>query len=109
MPDTPEPRAEGGAKSVPYPPLGFPTVFADAALNMAPQDGVVRFYLARLDPAMDGSLNSQFQPVIQVAMPVTGFLQMAVFFQAAIDEYVKRGIVSKTQLDELRAAQALKG
>ena len=86
------------------PPASFPTVYADGVLNVAPGPYTVKFYLLRLDPAFDGNPEARAQPFLQIAMPTISFVQMVVFFEKALADLVKQGVVAQSMVDEVRKA-----
>src|SRR5262245_46697378 len=70
-----------------FPPATLPTVFADGVVNVAPSASVIRFYLYRADPEQTGKGEYQNQAVVQIVMPVLGFVQMATFFEKAVKQF----------------------
>lgn len=87
-----------------FPDAAVPTIFADGTLNFQPGSDVVRFYFGRWDPAANGTPNYQTRAVAQIIMPVTGFAQMAAFFEQSTEKLVKDGLLQQDQLDQLRKA-----
>jgi hypothetical protein len=85
-----------------FPPVNFPTIFADGVQNLAHSPTVVKFYLMRFDPAFKDSNRSQLTPVIQVVMPVDSFAQTALFFQRALENLIHQNIISQLQIEEIR-------
>ena len=86
-----------------FPPPHFPTVFADGVLSMANSPSVVKFYLARIEPSLTGDGRTQLQAFAQVIMPIDGFANMFVFFEAQLRLLVKSGIITEQRLAELRS------
>jgi len=64
-----------------FPPPGFPVVYADGAISIAPSGTVTKFYLARVDPNMYGRGGVSVNPIAQVVMPTVGFLRMVDFLK----------------------------
>jgi hypothetical protein len=93
-----DPTALAGA----FPAPTIPTVFADGVMNLAPSTNVVKFYLYRIDPSMKGGSNYLNQAFAQVVMPLVGFAQTAVFFELALKDLVKRGLVTDEQMAAAR-------
>jgi hypothetical protein len=85
-----------------FPPPTIPTVYADSIMNLAPSPHVIKFYLGRIDPSTKGDANYISQPIMQVVMSLTGFVNAAVFFEKALQEFRKRGLVTD---DEIAAAR----
>jgi hypothetical protein len=79
-----------------YPAAYIPTVFADGALNFNHSPQVVKFYLFRFDPALNASPPMP-QVAVQVVMPLSGIVQTAAFFNAAIENLVKQGQISEAE------------
>ena len=85
-----------------FPPVGFPTVFADGVLNLAISPAVVKFYLLRYEPSLKGTNEYQTQPVAQVVMPVDGFLSAAAFLGAQVELLIRSGFTTQERYDEYR-------
>lgn len=89
-----------------FPPADLPTVFVDGVLNIANSPTLVRFYLARFNPTLDGSSQTQTQPVTQVIMPFDSFVQTTIFFQRALDNFINQGLISQDRVQEIRRITA---
>lgn len=81
-----------------------PVVYADAIANVASSGQVVKLYLGRFDPALDGSNKAQFVPVAQLIMPLDGFAGLATFMSAAIDRMIADGSITREVLNAAREA-----
>jgi hypothetical protein len=110
MTDNPQKAKRSDAVTLPprenFPPAFIPTVYAESAQNISPIAGVIKFYLVRFDPALDGSQNFITQPVAQVAMTMPGFIQMVTFFNQALDAYAKEGRIDAADLELIREERA---
>ncbi len=93
-------------RSVDYPPEFVPTVFADGILNVANSNRVVKVYFNRLDPSLTGSPEPISRPVLQMIMPIEGFIEMAAFLNVAVETRIKDGTFSADLAAAYRAAQA---
>jgi hypothetical protein len=94
---------EGQLLPAGFPPADIPTVYADGIYNISHGPQVCKMYLYRADPRMqaDGEHDPLFQPILQVVMPVTGFLQASVFIQELLPEMLSHPGVAET-LEEIR-------
>jgi hypothetical protein len=98
------PRAGAG-----YPPLGFPTIFAEFVPTIILGPAVVKFYLMRADaPFMpgeaDGGGTSKQTPVCQIVMPLENFVNTAVFFDRYLQNLISQNIVPQEFVDNLRGS-----
>jgi hypothetical protein len=84
----------------------YETLFADGVLNFAHTAHVVKFYLARLEPTLDGSPGGSSTVVGQVIMPVDAFVNTTVFFEAALNRLLEAKVITKEQLEAARAVAA---
>jgi hypothetical protein len=106
MPSEP-PVSESGI--VPYegpkfPDRTFTVIFADAVYSLAQGNGLVKFYLARLDPSIIGDGSSQMVPFAQVVMPVKAFVTTALFFDSQIQSLINNGQITREEIDMIRNA-----
>ena len=100
--------SDSAVATVAQPPTQFPSpttqvVFADGVWSLTNSPAVVKYYLARLDPSFAGDGKVQANPVVQVIMPIGGFVDMCVFFEAQLRDLVNRGFVSEERLAQARA------
>lgn len=93
---------EGG-----FPPANIATVFADGILNAAPSASVVKFYLYRTDPDQGGAAKFKNQVFAQVVMPLTGFIQAAVFFERVIKQFTSTGVIPESIVNDIRNREEL--
>lgn len=84
--------------------IGFPTVFADGVASVAPSNEVIKFYLSRLEPHFFAKEPVKNQPVAQVIMPISGFVNTAVFFQRVLESLKASGVVSDSQIEDAKNA-----
>jgi hypothetical protein len=85
-----------------FPAPQFPTVFADGVLSLVNSPTVVKFFLARIEPSFSGDGRSHMQAFAQVVMPLDGFANMFVFFEAQLKAMLSRGLITEDRLAELR-------
>ena len=85
-----------------FPAEALPTVFADGVANLAQSGEVVKFYLTRTDPSTNIPSESKVQIFAQVVMSMTGFIDAAHFFEQALDNYVKNGVISQERRNDAR-------
>jgi hypothetical protein len=91
------------------PPTQFPSsptvevVFADYVWSLTNSPAVVKYYLARFDPSFSGDGRVQPTPVVQIVMPMDGFISMVAFFEAQLKILVAAGVVSEARLAQARA------
>lgn len=90
-----------------FPSSALPTVFADGIANVAPANGVIRFYLYRSDPDQVGGPAYKNQAIAQVVMPVSGFLQAAAFFEKSVDFFVSQGTIAHDAVIFARKSEGL--
>jgi hypothetical protein len=87
-----------------FPPLNFPLIFTDGVLQMSYGHSMVRMYLARHDPSLNpNNINAATRPFAQLVMPLNGFLETALFFEATLSRLLNEKIITEQQLNELRA------
>lgn len=95
-------RADG-ARPV-YPPPNFPLLFADNVSNFAYGQSLVRLYLVRNDPSFnEGTVEARSQPIVQLVMPIEGFVATALFFDHVLSTMVAENVINQARIDELRA------
>jgi hypothetical protein len=87
-----------------FPPVSFPTAFADGVLNASIAPGVVRFYLFRFEPSFKGDNQFQTQAVAQIVMPVEGFVAATMYLNNQITRLMAGGLISPERVEELRRA-----
>ena len=85
-----------------FPPPTIPTIFADGVLNVAPSPNVVKFYLFRSDPDAGGGSKYKNQVVMQVVMPMHGFVHTALFFERSLKHFLANGTIPQAVVDGLR-------
>lgn len=89
-----------------YPPPGLPTHFADGVLNFQSGQQVVKFYLFAFEASTSSMTEHRFNPVAQVVMPVSAFINTVAFFDSVAQKLIKDGVVSQAELDQTRVAYA---
>lgn len=87
-----------------YPPQQFPVIFADGITSAASGNGVVKFYLQRIDPHFTGKGGISVANFVQVVMPLPGFVAAVIFFQKQLEDMVKKGIIQQSNIDEMMKA-----
>jgi hypothetical protein len=85
-----------------YPEEAFTTVFVDGVTSINNSTEMVKFYMGRLDASFDGDGPIKSRNVVQVVMPMTGFVATALFFEKILAGYLDRGLVSKEDVAEIR-------
>lgn len=88
------------------PPASIPTVFADGVANLAPTSEIMKFYLYRSDPDILAKPEYQNQVVAQIIMPLSAFVEVALFFERALQSLVSRGLVSNEMLASIKEEAA---
>jgi hypothetical protein len=89
-----------------FPPLHFPTIYADGVKSIAIGGPNVKFYLSRDEPEFDAFGRVEQNVFAQVVMPRDGFIATFCFFEAAVNRYVQQGFVSQETVDAIRARLA---
>lgn len=92
-----------GRPATEFPGASFPVVFADSASSFTPTTQVVKVYFSRIDPNMHGLGGVEINPILQMIMPTSGFVAMAVFFEQQLDRMVGQGLVTRAQVNEAKA------
>lgn len=96
-------RADGACSA--YPPPNFPLLFADNVSNFAYGQSLVRLYFTRSDPSFnEATTEPRTQPIVQLIMPVDGFVATALFFEQVLSRLVADNVISTARIDELRSA-----
>ena len=87
-----------------FAPEDVPVIFFDIVANLATGPGILRAYLVRHDPAVGGSNPTATRPsfVAQLVMSTTGFASMAILFQQALENMIKRGEISDEIVKDMR-------
>jgi hypothetical protein len=85
------------------PPPGTPVAFADGVTNLANSKHLVKFYLYRTDPTVDNSGPAKNNIVVQVVMPIDGFVRTAAFLNKGIDQLISNGALTQIDVDNLRS------
>jgi len=92
----------GGLPAAGFPGPHFPTVYADGVTSVSPGAQVVKIYLSRLDSNFVVTSGSTTQPFLQLIMPTSGYLQMAMFFNKVIEGLLANKFISQEQYDEAK-------
>ncbi len=77
-----------------HPGNSIPVLFSDGISSAQFGREVVRCYLSRFDPNLSGSGSSQNEPVAQVVLPTSAFLQSVAFMSRIVDQMVHDGIIT---------------
>jgi hypothetical protein len=85
-----------------FPTSEFPAVFADGVISLVNSPAVVKFFLGRFEPSFSGDGRTQLNPITQIIMPIDGFANMFVFFEAQLRVLVQTGYITEARLTELR-------
>ena len=88
--------------SAEFPPRGFPVLFADNIGSIATDGVLVKMYLVRIDPEFASGGQSRSVEFAQVVMPMAGFVATYVFFEEAVNRYLKSGTVKKETVEMMR-------
>ena len=88
-----------------FPPTDTETIFADGALNFSHSPSVVKFYLFRTDPHLEGKSVYRNQVVAQIVMPVAAFVQMQTFFESGLQRLIDLKYVTAADAEATRAGQ----
>ena len=87
-----------------YPPPDFPLLFADNVSNFAYGQSLIRLYFVRNDPSFSAGTNeAKTQPVVQLVMPIDGFVATTLFFEHVLSVLISEKVLSQAHVDELRA------
>jgi hypothetical protein len=109
--DTDQPAAHFSVVTLKVPggfPLStIPTLYADGVVNIAPSPNIAKFYFFRSDPDQSAAPQYQNQVVAQIVMPISGFLQMAAFFEKAAKTFAERGTFSKELWENSRKSEGI--
>lgn len=95
---------EGVIPKYSYNPV--PTIYAEAIANVAHGAGVVKTYFVRFDPALTAGSALRPSLVAQLVMPTSGFLAVALFFEAQVKNMLASKEVTQEQIDEVRQSFA---
>jgi hypothetical protein len=91
-----------------YPAPDLTTIFADGVASTNWTHGVVKFYLAKLDPHLGAKELPVQRPVAQIVMPYYGFMQTAAFFQRIVATMLSDGTVKQEDWDHAQSTEASK-
>jgi hypothetical protein len=85
-----------------YDTRNIPALFADGAQSIANSREVVKVYFGRLDsdPTIVGP--PTVVPFLQIVMPVSGFVDTALFFERRLKVMIDEGTISAESVDALR-------
>jgi hypothetical protein len=102
MPDTEAPQIAPSASAHPGP--HFPVLFADGVQSAFWGRGIVKFYLARSEPAFTAQGPALEQPFVQVVMPYDGLIAAAVFFHQIVERLIADKAITEPQIEAYRSA-----
>jgi hypothetical protein len=77
-----------------HPHGSIPTFYSDGVSSAQIGREVVRFYVSRFDPNMSGTGPAQNEPIAQIVMSASAFVQTAAFLNAMVDRMVDTGVLS---------------
>lgn len=91
------PEASAGASPN---PSAIPLVFVDGVTtHWHSPSGVVKYYLARSEPDPRAEQPSNDVPVLQIVMPIGGFVSMVAFFNHRLKSMLNAKVVTQEQID----------
>jgi hypothetical protein len=93
-------------KTPEYPGPDLPCVFADAVATCSHSVHNVKLYLARFEPEMVSGGDAIPKNVLQLIMPIDGFIHSYAFFEKRIEIMLKSGNITLEQLDAARKMMA---
>jgi hypothetical protein len=85
-----------------FPPANFSTVYIDGITNINITTNVVKLYLFRNDPSIDGSAQLRQTTFAQLVLPLEAFIPTVIFLSGALDDMVAQGTVAQSQVDTLK-------
>jgi hypothetical protein len=85
-----------------FPPPNIPVVFADSITGLYGTSDVVRFYLSRHDANYLGTQSKGNTPHVQVAMPLSGFIQFFAYAEYMMNVLMHGDPKMTNRLEELR-------
>ena len=89
-----------------FPSGTLPTIFADGVLNVSISPAVVKSYLFRFEPSLQGDNQYQAQAAAQLIMPVDGFAAAVLFLSQHLERLVEANFITKGRVAELRGNMA---
>ncbi len=89
-----------------FPDPRFPTLYADGIASLTPGPGMMRMFFYRSDPNALGRGGIVNNPVLQVAMPMHGFAQMALFVRKQLDLLVEQNQFPHEMVAQIEAELA---
>ena len=84
-----------------HPNGNIPTLYSDGVSSAQIGREVVRFYISRFDPNLSGSSPAQNEPVAQIIMSASAFVQAVAFLNKMVDGMVSTGIVTSEEKSRL--------
>lgn len=90
---------EANDQSQEFPEPTLPLMFADGIAGVAFSHYLVKFYYYRTDPSLQGTNNSNNQVLLQVVMPLGGFLQAYGTMERLVKQLVSQGVVTQETVD----------
>ncbi|NUJ81428.1 hypothetical protein HUN39_15625 [Methylocystis sp. FS] len=83
-----------------FPSSTFPAVFVDLIWSATHSAEVVKLYLGRVDPNIYGRGGAVPTPILQIVMPITGFVASAAFLQQKLQVMIEQGVITQQQVDD---------
>jgi hypothetical protein len=102
-PEQLEELARAGRPITEFPDSRFPTAFADGVASLTPGNGLAKFFLYRTDPNSFGRGGIVNTPFLQIAMPIFGFVQMALFFQRQLQRMIDQKAIEPSLIAQISA------
>lgn len=76
--------------------------FFDSVINISHRGEIVKMYMCRFDPSINGSLSNKLNITAQIVMPSVGFIQFILFGEKIINDMVANKHITQEQVDEVR-------
>jgi hypothetical protein len=86
----------------------LPLIFADGVLSQAWGANLSKFYLSRIDSDPQPGLGpgNKVVPLVQIVMPIDGFVQMVAFFEMRLRMMVNNKVITQDMIDKARQLYA---
>ncbi len=99
-------EATGVPKELQFATASFPAISADMVASMVHTPEITRFFFGRLEPEMFGRAGQRISPVLEVTMPLSGFANMAIFFNAQLEAVILENPQLAAIVTEMRKQHA---
>jgi hypothetical protein len=86
----------------------LPVIFADGVLSQAWSANLSKFYLSRIDsdPQPGPGRENKLVPLVQIVMPIDGFIQMVAFFEMRLKMMVNSKVITQEMIDKAKQLYA---